>query len=127
MSNHAANCQCPGCQYLWAAEQAFKKFGPPPVIGTFEPIEGDVARDSDTPTAPHRMWTKNGWWPSVALLLLLTLPAFAQVHVRSSVTRRGVRQAHVRTNPNHTQRDNWSSKGNVNPYTLKAGHKRVRR
>jgi len=61
------------------------------------------------------------------LLLLLTVPAFAQVHVHSSVTRKGVRRAHVRTSPDHTQRNNYSAKGNVNPYTLKAGHKRVRR
>lgn len=28
---------------------------------------------------------------------------------------------HYRTAPNSTQRDNWSSKPNVNPYTGKAG------
>ena len=28
-----------------------------------------------------------------------------------------------RTSPNKTQRDNWSSKGNVNPYTGKIGTK----
>jgi len=62
------------------------------------------------------------------LLLLLSLPAFAQVHVRPSVTKRGVyRHPHVRTAPNHTQGDNYSAKGNVNPYTGKAGHKRVTR
>lgn len=30
---------------------------------------------------------------------------------------------HQRTNPNGTQRDNWSSKPNVNPYTGKEGKK----
>lgn len=30
---------------------------------------------------------------------------------------------HQRTNPNGTQRDNWSSKPNVNPYTGKDGKK----
>jgi hypothetical protein len=30
---------------------------------------------------------------------------------------------HKRTNPNHTQRDNWSSKPNYNPYTGKEGKK----
>lgn len=30
---------------------------------------------------------------------------------------------HQRTNPNQTQRDNWSSKPNTNPYTGKAGAK----
>jgi hypothetical protein len=30
---------------------------------------------------------------------------------------------HQRTNPNQTQRDNWSSKPNSNPYTGKEGKK----
>lgn len=30
---------------------------------------------------------------------------------------------HRATNPNNTQRDNWSSKPNVNPYTGKPGEK----
>jgi len=30
---------------------------------------------------------------------------------------------HRATNPNQTQRDNWSSKPNVNPYTSKPGTK----
>ena len=30
---------------------------------------------------------------------------------------------HQRTNPNGTQRDNWSSKPNTNPYTGKDGKK----
>lgn len=61
------------------------------------------------------------------LLLLCSLPAFARpIHVRSSVTKRGVyRPSHVRTSPDHTQRNNWSAQGNVNPYTGKPGHKRV--
>ncbi|NBW77283.1 MAG: hypothetical protein EBR34_16045 [Sphingomonadaceae bacterium] len=32
-------------------------------------------------------------------------------------------QPHRATNPNQTQRDNWSSKPNVNPDTGKAGRK----
>lgn len=31
--------------------------------------------------------------------------------------------AHRATNPNDTKRDNWSQKGNVNPYTGKPGTK----
>ena len=31
--------------------------------------------------------------------------------------------SHLRTAPNNTKRDNWSSKGNVNPYTGKEGTK----
>lgn len=30
---------------------------------------------------------------------------------------------HRQTNPNRTQRDNWSAKGNANPYTGKNGAK----
>ena len=71
----------------------------------------------------------------VACLAFLSLPAFAAhskssypVHVRGTVTRRGqYRQPHYRTPPNHTQRDNWSAKGNVNPVTGKRGSKRVKR
>lgn len=71
-----------------------------------------------------------------ACLAFLSLPAFAThskgahypVHVRGTVTRRGeYRPPHYRTPPNHTQRDNWSAKGNRNPYTGKAGHRRVKR
>jgi len=32
-------------------------------------------------------------------------------------------QGHYRTNPNPTTRDNWSTKGNVNPFTGKPGTK----
>ena len=30
---------------------------------------------------------------------------------------------HRQTDPNHTQYDNWSSKGNINPYTGRRGYK----
>ena len=44
------------------------------------------------------------------------------VRVRPHVTNRGTYvQPHVRTAPNKTRTDNWGSKGNVNPYTGKAG------
>jgi hypothetical protein len=33
-------------------------------------------------------------------------------------------QPHRQTNPNHTRTDNWSHKGNTNPYTGKRGTKR---
>jgi hypothetical protein len=42
--------------------------------------------------------------------------------VRSYVTKNGVYvPAHRATNPNSTKLDNWSTKGNVNPYTGKPG------
>jgi len=60
-----------------------------------------------------------------AVLLLCCLPALAApVHVRGTVTKSGTyRQPHVRTAPDRTQRNNWSSKPNVNPYTGKFGHR----
>lgn len=57
-------------------------------------------------------------------LLLSTSFALAQkpVHVKATTTKTGeYRQAHERTAPNKTQTDNYSAKGNTNPYTGKAG------
>lgn len=86
--------------------------------------------------------------PSVLLLSLMVLPCSAQRTVRSyahsssrprssrSYARSGVIhvpghvnrdgkyvQPYYRTHPNGTQYDNYSSKGNVNPYTGKVGTK----
>ena len=45
-----------------------------------------------------------------------------QTRVRPSVRRNGSYvQPHARTSPNRTKADNWSTKGNVNPYTGKKG------
>jgi hypothetical protein len=44
--------------------------------------------------------------------------------VRPYVTKGGTYVApHYRTNPNATRLDNWSTKGNVNPYTAAPGRK----
>lgn len=46
------------------------------------------------------------------------------VSVNSYTKRNGTHvQSHKRTNPNSSKRDNWSSKGNNNPYTGKEGTK----
>ena len=67
---------------------------------------------------------------ALSLLIPMTLTATAASHrsgsrvhsVRSHVTRRGTYvPRHYQTNPNHTKRDNYSTRGNVNPYTGKAG------
>ena len=70
----------------------------------------------------------------LALLLCISGIAFASrsyqaksgiVHVRGSVTRRGNHhQPHIRSHPDHTRYNNYSHKGNVNPYTRKKGTKR---
>jgi hypothetical protein len=45
-------------------------------------------------------------------------------YVRPYVTKKGtVVQGHMQTNPNGTKLDNYSTKGNVNPYTGKPGTK----
>ena len=45
-------------------------------------------------------------------------------YVRGFVTRNGTYVSpHRQTNPNGTKFGNWSTKGNINPYTGKAGTK----
>ena len=44
--------------------------------------------------------------------------------VRSYTTHKGTTvQSHRRTNPDSSRSNNWSTRGNVNPYTGKAGTK----
>lgn len=64
------------------------------------------------------------------LLALMSQASFAKSSnggshsVRGHVKKDGTYvQPHHATNPNKTQRDNWSSKPNVNPYTGKQGTK----
>jgi len=46
------------------------------------------------------------------------------VHVSGHTTKTGAYvPAHYRTAPDHSKLNNWSTKGNVNPYTGKAGTK----
>ena len=55
-------------------------------------------------------------------LLLVSFGAAAQVHVNGYVKKDGTYVApHERTAPNSTPNDNYSTKGNVNPYTGKEG------
>jgi hypothetical protein len=70
----------------------------------------------------------------VAFVFLITFvlssPVFAVDNhlVRGYAKKNGTYVApHRQTNPNRTQRDNWSSKGNTNPYTGKAGRKNPRK
>jgi hypothetical protein len=61
----------------------------------------------------------------ILILLALLLPAasFAKgVRVNGGFTKSGAYRApHTRTSPNRSKADNWSAKGNVNPYTGKKG------
>lgn len=57
-------------------------------------------------------------------LLIFMASAFAQVHVNGYTRKDGTYVApHERTAPNNTTLDNYSTKGNVNPYTGKPGTK----
>jgi len=50
----------------------------------------------------------------------------AQVHVRGYTKKDGTYVApHTRSSPNGTKADNYSTKGNVNPYTGKQGTKNI--
>lgn len=60
--------------------------------------------------------------------LALGLLAFAPATAQSSHSVRGYTRAdgtyvapHMQTNPNSTRLDNWSTRGNVNPYTGREG------
>ncbi|WP_428671967.1 hypothetical protein [Reyranella sp.] len=65
--------------------------------------------------------------------ILATAPAFAQYGTGSNSSSHGTRgyttgngtyvQPHRQTNPNGTQYDNYSTKGNYNPYTGATGTK----
>ena len=59
------------------------------------------------------------------VLVALAFPAFGRsTSVRGHVTKKGAYvQPHQRTTPDKSKANNYSSKGNVNPYTGKKGTK----
>lgn len=61
----------------------------------------------------------------ILLLIVASLPQDVfSGNVRGHFTKRGKYVSpHKRSNPNKTKIDNWSTKGNVNPYTGKVGNK----
>lgn len=60
----------------------------------------------------------------IIALFFITISTFAQVSVRGYYRSNGTYvQPHQRTAPNHTRDDNYSTVGNVNPYTGVAGTK----
>jgi hypothetical protein len=57
-------------------------------------------------------------------LLAMAAPAVGQVHVRGYYKKDGTYvQPHERSSPNDTTLDNYSTRGNVNPYTGQPGTK----
>jgi len=64
----------------------------------------------------------------IVLLMLfgVSISEARSVRVKSGVTKTGTyRPSHMRTSPNKTKIDNWSTKGNANPYTGKQGTKKA--
>ena len=60
------------------------------------------------------------------LLVVSGTSAVADTYVQGYTRSDGTYVApHYRSSPNYTKRDNWSTEGNTNPYTGKAGTKRV--
>lgn len=54
--------------------------------------------------------------------VLFAISAWAQVYVSPYVTKDGAYvEGHYRSAPNNTERDNYRTKGNVNPYTGQEG------
>ena len=59
---------------------------------------------------------------AIGLVLMLSVSAYADVRVRGYTRKDGTYVApHYRSNPNSTVYDNWSYRGNTNPYTGKRG------
>ena len=59
---------------------------------------------------------------TLLVVTALALPALAQVHVDGYLRRDGTYvQPHYRSAPDHTPYNNWSTRGNVNPYTGSQG------
>lgn len=67
----------------------------------------------------HKLWMKV---LIVCLGLLWVASVSAQVHVRGYYKKNGTYVApHYRSSPNSSRLDNWSTRGNVNPYTGEPG------
>ena len=63
-------------------------------------------------------------WVLLAWIIDSSLSSWAQVHVRGYRRKDGTYvRPHVRSSPNGTKADNWSTKGNVNPYTGEPGRR----
>lgn len=59
---------------------------------------------------------------TVAVLILLSTPILADVSVRGYTRHDGTYvKPHYRSNPDGNPDNNWSTKGNTNPYTGKEG------
>ncbi len=58
----------------------------------------------------------------------LASPVAASTRVHGYVTKRGTYvHSYIRSDRNTSKLDNWSTKGNFNPYTGKKGYKKIQR
>jgi hypothetical protein len=59
---------------------------------------------------------------ALTAFLLAAFCSFSQTYVRGYTRSNGTYvQPHYRSSPNYTKADNWSTNGNVNPYTGSVG------
>lgn len=60
------------------------------------------------------------------IILILALSSTAQAKYQTGFYKKSGKQVqgHFKTSPNKTKSDNYSTKGNVNPYNLKKGSKK---
>jgi hypothetical protein len=62
---------------------------------------------------------------SILTSILFSTAIYADVNVNGYIKQNGTYvEPSIRTSPNNTTIDNWSTKGNVNPYTGQAGTKK---
>ena len=62
---------------------------------------------------------------AVSVIFITTAPAFADVFVQGHLRSNGSYvQPHYRSNPDGNVSNNWSTYGNINPYTGKVGTRR---
>jgi hypothetical protein len=69
---------------------------------------------------------------TILLVLVVSLSLFSIAEARSVRVRGYYKPStgryimpHYRTSPNRTKWDNWSTKGNINPFTGKKGYKNI--
>jgi len=71
------------------------------------------------------MFRTKGSWIMVLIMLILSSAAFADQSVRGYMRQDGTYvQPYTRSSPNEYRYDNYSSHGNVNPYTGTPGNQR---
>ena len=58
------------------------------------------------------------------LFILITNNLSSDVYINGYTKSNGTHvEGHYRSNPNNTKSDNWSTNGNINPYTKEEGHR----